>query len=405
MRSQLRTAIYWLGSLVFIIQIGTVQALPEDCLNLTTPATFVEPENVACLQKVIVTDGINQQFYKASLQWQGINSPNQFRLASAELDQTGDSYSPVFSSTTGLLTLPKIDIPRTFGTERYAVNLTSIPNIEDPSTLLFELTQIDIYINPDFIPGQNWKPYGMLQTTERQAVDTLGRSIPYAQLADAVYDFDIVNFEQWELIEHISKSSGMQAGLYKNKETAELVLAFRGTEKCDFPCSLETLRDMAADVTLTLGLVPDQFKHAFNFAQDVANRYSNHKITVAGHSLGGGLAQAIGSVFGLETYAFNSSPVPDDFFDQYPVTLPQEELDEIIFNIADIHDPVSNTDENGDFYLNARHITQLFQFNFDAMEIFPTQSFDFTDLRFDRHSITKLIGNAQRLIALYQSGW
>ncbi len=121
---------------------------------------------------------------------------------------------------------------------------------------------------------------------------------------------------------------------------------------------------MAADVTLTLGLVPDQFKHAFN-----------------------------------------SSPVPDDFFDQYPVTLPQEELDEIIFNIADIHDPVSNTDENGDFYLNARHITQLFQFNFDAMEVFPTQSFDFTDLRFDRHSITKLIGNAQRLIALYQSGW
>ncbi len=405
MRSQLRTAIYWLGSLVFIIQIGTVQALPEDCLNLTTPATFVEPENVACLQKVIVTDGINQQFYKASLQWQGINSPNQFRLTSAELDQTGDSYSPVFSSTTGLLTLPKIDIPRTFGTERYAVNLTSIPNIEDPSTLLFELTQIDIYINPDFIPGQNWKPYGMLQTTERQAVDTLGRSLPYAQLADAVYDFDIVNFEQWELIEHISKSSGMQAGLYKNKETAELVLAFRGTEKCDFPCSLETLRDMAADVTLTLGLVPDQFKHAFNFAQDVTNRYSNHKITVAGHSLGGGLAQAIGSVFGLETYAFNSSPVPDDFFDQYPVTLPQEELDEIIFNIADIHDPVSNTDENGDFYLNARHITQLFQFNFDAMEVFPTQSFDFTDLRFDRHSITKLVGNAQRLIALYQSGW
>ncbi len=405
MGSKLHTYIHWLGGLTLISQISIVQALPEDCLSLTAPATFVEPENVACLQKVIVTDGVDQQFYKASLQWLGIDNPNRFRLTSAELDQTGDTNSPVFSSNTGLLALPKIDIPKQFGTERYAVNLASIPNIDDSSTLLFELTRIDIYINPDFVPGQNWKPYGMLQITERQAVDSLGRSIPYAQLADAVYDFDVIAVEQWELIEHISKNSGMQAGLYRNKETAELVLAFRGTEKCDFPCSLETLRDMAADVTLSLGLIPDQFKHAFNFAQDVSNRYSNHKITVSGHSLGGGLAQAIGAVFGLETYAFNSSPVPDDFFDQYPVTLPQEELDEIIFNIADIHDPVSNTDDNGNFYFNARHVTQLLQFDFDAKEIFPAQSLDFTDLRFDRHSITKLTGNAQTLIALYQSGW
>ena len=100
MISKLRTAIHWLGALALIIQIGTVQALPEDCLSLTASATFVEPENIACLQKVIVTDGVNQQFYKASLQWQGINNPNQFRLTSAELDQASDTYSPVFSSDT-----------------------------------------------------------------------------------------------------------------------------------------------------------------------------------------------------------------------------------------------------------------------------------------------------------------
>jgi hypothetical protein len=284
-----------------------------------------------------------------------------------------------------------------------------VPDIENSGIMLFELTKVDIYSNPDYVAGRDWKPYGMLLPAERRAVDLLGRSIPYAQLADAIYDFDNITVGSWDLIESIGKNSGMDAGVYKNRDTNELVLAFRGTEFCDFPCSFketeDSFRDVTADTAIGIGTVSDQFKHAFTFAQDVVKRNPGSKITVTGHSLGGGLAQAVGATLALETYAFNSSPVPDHFFDTYTVTLTNEQLQELIYVIADVHDPVSNTDETGKFYLDSHHVTPLIQFNFDLKQIIPNQSVDLNDLRFDRHGITELHANAVNLINIYQAGW
>ncbi len=410
MKSRHKHYVILIGWAVLMAATSMARALPEDCLDLTAPAAFLETNGLVCLQKVIVADQGDTQLFKASLQWLGVDNPNQFKLLSAEFDHAAsETDSPTFSAADGLLILPKVDIPKQFGTERYTVSLAWVPGADDSTISLFELAKIATYINPDYVPNVTWKPYGMLHPEERRAVDILGRSIPYAQLADAIYDFDNITVDTWELIESISKSSGMQAGVYNNRDTGELTLAFRGTEACSFPCSLsETkayLLDVAADTALTLGFVNDQFKHAFNFAQDVVNRYPGRKITVTGHSLGGGLAQAVGAVLGLETFAFNSSPVPDDFFDSYPLSLTSEQLEEIIYVIADIHDPVSNTDETGKFYLNADHVTPLIQFNFDLKEIAPDQSFDFDELRFDRHSITKLFNNATSLISTFREGW
>lgn len=410
MMSRHKHYVILIGWAVLMAATSMARALPEDCLDLTAPAAFLETNGLVCLQKVIVADQGDTQLFKASLQWLGVDNPNQFKLLSAEFDNAAsETDSPTFSAADGLLILPKVDIPKQFGTERYTVSLAWVPDADDSTISLFELAKVATYINPDYVPNVTWKPYGMLYPEERRAVDILGRSIPYAQLADAIYDFDNIAVDTWELIESISKSSGMQAGVYNNRDTGELTLAFRGTEACSFPCSLsETkayLLDVAADTALTLGFVNDQFKHAFNFAQDVVNRYPGRKITVTGHSLGGGLAQAVGAVLGLETFAFNSSPVPDDFFDSYPLSLTSEQLEEIIYVIADIHDPVSNTDETGKFYLNADHVTPLIQFNFDLKEIAPDQSFDFDDLRFDRHSITKLFNNATSLISTFREGW
>lgn len=410
MKSRHKHYIILIGWAVLMAAASMARALPEDCVDLTAPAAFLETNGLVCLQKVIVADQGDTQLFKASLQWLGVDNPNQFKLLSAEFDNAAsETDSPTFSAADGLLILPKVDIPKQFGTERYTVSLAWVPSADDSTVSLFELAKVATYINPDYAPNVTWKPYGMLYPEERRAVDILGRSIPYAQLADAIYDFDNIAVDTWELIESISKSSGMQAGVYNNRDTGELTLAFRGTEACSFPCSLsETkayLLDVAADTALTLGFVNDQFKHAFNFAQDVVNRYPGRKITVTGHSLGGGLAQAVGAVLGLETFAFNSSPVPDDFFDSYPLSLTSEQLEEIIHVIADIHDPVSNTDETGKFYLNADHVTPLIQFNFDLKEIAPDQSFDFDDLRFDRHSITKLFNNATSLISTFREGW
>ncbi len=411
MRSKYQHYVALISFAVLMVSASMAKALPEDCLNFAAPVTYLETTGLVCLQKIIVkNDQTADQLYKASLQWQGIANPNQFKLLDTEFDNTSETHSPVFSSIDGSLVLPKVDIPRQFGTERYTVNLTLIPSTDDSSNpLLFELTKVAIFNNPDYIPNTTWKPYGMLYPEERRAVDILGRSIPYAQLADAIYDFDNTTVDSWELIESIGRSSGMDAGVYRNRDTNELVLAFRGTESCDFPCSFNELAELALDATadtaIGIGTVSDQFKHAFEFAQDVRNRNLGRKITVTGHSLGGGLAQAIGAVLGLETFAFNSSPVPDHFFDTYTITLPTEELQELIYVIADVHDPVSNTDKTGKFYLDSHHVTPLIQFNFDSKEIIPDHPVNLDDLRFNRHSITKLSNNSMNLISIYRAGW
>ncbi len=135
------------------------------------------------------------------------------------------------------------------------------------------------------------------------------------------------------------------------------------------------------------------------------NRFPNRSITLTGHSLGGGLAQAVGAVLGLKTFAFNSAPVPDDFFDDNPVSLPESALNELIHVLADIHDPVSNTDETGKFYINSKHAAPLIQFDFDLKEITPNRLAELDKLRFNRHGITKFFENASNLMTIYANGW
>ncbi|PSJ18128.1 lipase family protein [Nitrosomonas supralitoralis] len=395
-----------------ILAVSAVNALPDECVNLTAPVTFIESNGLVCLQKIIVTDSSGDQLYKALLQWQGADNPNRFILLSTEFDDDSESHSPTFSLLNGVLTLPKVNVPKLYGTERYAVSLNWVTDGDDATVdavSVFELNSVALYNNPEYVPNVTWKPYGMLFPNERRAVDLLVRSIPYAQLADAIYDFDNVAVGSWELIESNGKSSGMDAGVFMNRDTSELALVFRGTETCSFPCSFkeleDTARDAIADAAIGTGTVSDQFKDAFRFAQDVVNRHPGAKITVAGHSLGGGLAQAIGAVLGLETFAFNSSPVPDHFFDTYTISLTKEQLQDLIYVIVDIHDPFSNTDKTGKIYLNSHHVTPLIQFDFKSREILPNRQADLKDLRLGRHSIDQLAENAIKLMTIYRDGW
>lgn len=395
--------------LVFLGFLGipvAAHALPTECEALTEPATFVSETGVVCLQQTQVIDNNGTFLFKASLQWQGVDRPNHFQLLSTEADNVDVNVnSPAFSSENGVLTIPKVDIPGAIGTERYAVDMALS---EENGSFVFEMTSVAVYINPDYLPNVTWLPYGMLNADERRAVDLLDRALPYAKLADAVYDFDVV-VDSWDLLETKDRGSGMQVGLYNNRDNDDLVLAFRGTESCDFPCSFnetkEYLLDVAADGLLTLGLDGPQFDDAVEFAQDVVSRFPERKIYVTGHSLGGGLAQGVGAIFGLETFAFNSAPVPDDFFDSHDVLLSDAALQEIIHVIGDIHDPVSNTDETGKFYLNADHISPLIQFDFKLKEVLPQRLGELDELRFNRHSITTFVDNATSLLTVYGEGW
>lgn len=404
-RKTFNKALFLLGLSVCAM---SAQAQPTECSELTEPATFLGETGVVCLQQTRVMDNNGTFLFKASLQWLGAERPNHFRLFSTEADNTGtvNVNSPAFTSVNNVLSIPKVDVPGTFGTERFAVNLRLL---QENGAFLFELSSTEVYINPDYVPNETWRPYGMLDPDERRAVDLLGGSIQYAKLSDAVYDFDNVVVDNWDLIETKDRSSGMQAGLYSDRDNGDLVLAYRGTESCDFPCSFsetkELVLDVAADSLLTFGQDGPQFDHAVAFAQDVVNRHQGRKIVVTGHSLGGGLAQAVGATFGLETFAFNSAPVPEDFIKNNQIQLGEEALREIIYVISDIRDPVSNTDETGKFYLNAEHITPLIQFDFKFREVLPTRLSELDALRLNRHSITTFVDNAESLLTIYRDGW
>ena len=395
-------------SLSLLIASWSAHAHPEECLTFTEPTTYLTDTGLVCLQQIKITDENGTFIFKAALQWLGPDQSDQFQLLSVEADPTNtiNVNSPTFTAANNMLTIPKVDIPGTYGTERYTADLQLL--LESGESIL-ALTSATIYINPDYIPNETWVPYGMLDPDERRVVNLLGRALPYAKLADAVYEFSTLTVDDWTLIEQKDKNSGMQAGLYQDMESGDLVLAFRGTESCDFPCSIsetaEYLLDVAADTLLTLGQTSPQFDDAVNYAQDVINRYPDQTIYITGHSLGGSLAQAIGAKFRLETFAFNSAPVPKDFIKDHGIALDDETLQQLIHVIADIHDPVSNTDEVGDFYLNANHISSLIQFDFDLKEILPLSLAELDELRFNRHSITRFVDNAASLLTIYREGW
>lgn len=383
------------------------KAHPQECANLAASVTFIESSGILCLSNIRVSNNSETQIFKAALQWQAPENPNAFKLISAEFDTATEKSSPLYISETGILEIPVVDIPKLFGTERYTASLTYNSGNE-----VFELTAAETYLNPAYIANQTWKPYGMLNPGERRAADLLGQSIPYAKLADAVYDFDIQSIDEWQLIEQKDTDSGMQAGVYYNQATDEVVLAFRGTEACEegeleiFNCSVkEAFLDIAADALLAVGLVDEQFDDAFNYAQDVVKRSQGRKIIVTGHSLGGGLAQATGTTLGLKTFAFNSAPVPEKFFDSYPSELTLEEIIASVHVLADVHDPVSNTDEAGKAYLGSSHVSPLIQFDFNRLEIMPDELADLDALRFNKHGMTPFIEHATEMLTIYGEGW
>lgn len=98
--------------------------------------------------------------------------------------------------------------------------------------------------------------------------------------------------------DYYSTNSGMQAAAYKNVNTGEIVIAYRGTEL--------NADDLWQDIMIATGLAPsDQFADADKFYQAVQTQYGSN-ITITGHSLGGGLAQMIGSKYGNTTYTYNA---------------------------------------------------------------------------------------------------
>lgn len=379
-----------------------------DCSNTINPL-FTESTNILCLPIVEVPGEKGTQFYKAQLKLEATAAGTyNLTLLSIDTIPAAGSNNPLFTLSTGVLTIPEVVLPRTYGTERYKVTLMLLPNSNPVS---FSLATIDAVISPNYQPGKTWKPYVGLLANEKEAINVLEQSQPFTGIAEAVYDFGTKVVGNWDLIQQTGKSSGMQAGLYRNRVSNELAIAFRGTELCLDPtaCSFsqieESGKDALTDTLLTQGHDSGQFDDAFNFARDVIKAYPNTKITVTGHSLGGGLAQAVGASFLLDTFAFNSSPVPNNFYNDHGIKQFDSNYAKVIHVLSDIHDPVSSTNHLGLVYADAAHVTPNLQFDFDKKEILPTYKTNLDTLRFNKHSMTLLRANITTVTDIYQLGW
>ncbi|MBI3777224.1 MAG: DUF2974 domain-containing protein, partial [Gammaproteobacteria bacterium] len=110
----------------------------------------------------------------------------------------------------------------------------------------------------------------------------------YAALAGDVYN-DAGAPEGWTRLEMpggltANSENGFYAAAYKNDESGEIVVAYRGTDE---------LQDAIPDVQFGSGVKPNQYDNARAFYDAVKQQSGGASISLTGHSLGGGLAQLV----------------------------------------------------------------------------------------------------------------
>ena len=134
--------------------------------------------------------------------------------------------------------------------------------------------------------------YGNVGGGKKDDLPNLGETITNPATNSS---FEVV--EQKNEYTAFGKGIGFSATVFKNTETNEYVIAFRGTN--DGEDILDNLI-MGATSTGLLGDVTNkQFKEAFAFASkqiaEILAKDPDAKISAAEHSLGGALAQIIGA--------------------------------------------------------------------------------------------------------------
>jgi hypothetical protein len=100
----------------------------------------------------------------------------------------------------------------------------------------------------------------------------------------------------------MSTTSGFYGVAYRNPQTNEIAVAYRGTDG---------MSDMNANTTFVNGGWNPQFTHAAKFTADVkaltvgdGARYQGAKMLTTGHSLGDGIAQMMAKMFNLDGTGF-----------------------------------------------------------------------------------------------------
>jgi len=178
--------------------------------------------------------------------------------------------------------------------------LAGVPNVDISGMLtpveMYEFFGANIHPDEYMTAGQYYRIYG--QSTPGHALTAQEQD--YAMLANAVYNpWNSPLPAGWEVCEAQSWDSGLLAAVFYNSQSGEHVVGFAGVNEFQ-------------DVTQSLGQMVTgssaQFEQAYQYVKDMRNKYGGSP-TLVGHSLGGGLAAAVGVQLGLQARTFNAEGV------------------------------------------------------------------------------------------------
>ncbi len=134
------------------------------------------------------------------------------------------------------------------------------------------------------------------------------RAIERADLADWAYSKSGAT-EGWIRAQNIEGPEDGQASVFRNADTGQIVVAFRGTNK--------TVLDDWAQNSVNAGDVSSaQGRWAISLAREMGDRFPDADVSYVGHSLGGSLASTASIATGRDAYTFNAAGVGDGNYRQ-----------------------------------------------------------------------------------------
>ena len=141
--------------------------------------------------------------------------------------------------------------------------------------------------------------------------------------------------------------TGFKADIYKDKN-GDYVLVYRGTYSDPDHPENDLVHDWSKEWTddnmrQGLGMGSEQYKKSIKLAKKVnRNKPKGKQLTIAGHSLGGGLATAAGAATGSKTYAFCPAGVHPNTYKMYGVKNPDTSKVHTYYSNQDFLNMASN---------------------------------------------------------------
>ncbi|UFH60178.1 RHS repeat-associated core domain-containing protein [Sulfurovum mangrovi] len=146
-------------------------------------------------------------------------------------------------------------------------------------------------------------PDGMLTKEEGAAISDhvygeMGSKLPgHIQQVTNEKELNRYGVSQTDLV---NESTGFASGIYKNTNTGEVTMAFRGTNDG---------KDMKANLVEGITASSSQYAQAKRNASKFAKATKGMDTAFTGHSLGGGLAAAASEATGIEAKTYNAAGV------------------------------------------------------------------------------------------------